>query len=562
MSYIDEISVNDYMPFANALWEAYQFTTKEKTRYDLNSVLIEVNENRVVATNGKSIYVAKAKDIPRLKNSKFHDKYSLVLATNYPQPKAPKPKDTVEIIEDSIRPSIETLGTAFKVSDGQDFPLYRNVISRYTERAIKIDGKNLRKVIIDGDKKIRDVYKDLLFKSKGKEKVSIGRLEKRLLFCLDESYLKVIYLCQLDPELQKYNPGLYENIKYNEKFKIPKDIAEKYRAGNTIDEANPQMFPVSQSILAKGNNLSKDSIQTFIAISLYPKQLPIPLAMSINIAATFFWKSAFVIILPIKDLEIRNYNGEKVYISPRRAAACSGFQIDIKNQELPNNEPEKIDNTVLVTVQEEGGEVEAEELIQEIESRVPEEVLETPTQRKVSSIKFTGQIYRKLPAGLAESVQRLEKEKSIEVSGETISITPKGEEKAERIKAAEEITQEIKRGKQPYEWTIVKPGKQEGTSREVLGLIKAMSRGELAPSLSTIREWARGGYVSVVRKTIQPGKKSKRPASETLKYRRRYEYDMPAIVNFVTRQCTKSQLQRIYCRLKELKTKSKSKNIR
>lgn len=97
-----------------------------------------------------------------------------------------------------------------------------------------------------------------------------------------------------------------------------------------------------------------------------------------------------------------------------------------------------------------------------------------------------------------------------------------------------------------YPWERISPKKSSGSSQDVVDMIYEMSNKKTKPSLSNIRKWARERVVT--RKLKSRGYKSK----STAKYRRMYEYNMPAIVDFVTKRCTRSERDRIYCKLKAL----------
>ena len=112
--------------FEQAIYEASFFTTADKTRFDLD--YIQVEDHKVVATDGKRLYVAYPDTTPpvigHLKLAKIKDgKHS------YPRPKQQAADQGSRLVQIDGKDYLDTLGTRFQVSrEGVQFPQYEKII--------------------------------------------------------------------------------------------------------------------------------------------------------------------------------------------------------------------------------------------------------------------------------------------------------------------------------------------------------------------------------------------------------------------------------------------------
>ena len=112
--------------FEQAIFEASQFSTNEKTRFDLD--YIQVEEHKVVATDGKRLYVAYPDTTPplvgHLKLAKIKDgKHS------YPKPRQQSADQGSRLVQVDGKEYLDTLGTRFQVVKADvKFPQYEKII--------------------------------------------------------------------------------------------------------------------------------------------------------------------------------------------------------------------------------------------------------------------------------------------------------------------------------------------------------------------------------------------------------------------------------------------------
>ena len=192
------------LSFEQAVYEASLFASTNKSRYDMDVIL--VTETRVVSTDGKRLYIATIEHPPVTG-------YLKLAYINGGVYKYPRPKQNIKGYTVVSEKDIEMLGTRFDVLKEASFPPYQNIIPDHYDpilldapelfcKSIKdlyqYGQKAVKEHLYSTGKKIKTQYRAVLYKN--------GNLNIVLECSLDKGEYLPISHVQLARLEQKYHP--------------------------------------------------------------------------------------------------------------------------------------------------------------------------------------------------------------------------------------------------------------------------------------------------------------------------------------------------------------------
>lgn len=209
--------------FEQAIFEASQVITTEKIRYDLE--YIKVEDFKVVATDGKRLYVAYIENKPPITG---YIKIGNIKGGRYQYPK-PKQKmigKGYKLVEVDGRRYLDMLGTRFEVAQSEiKFPPYERIIPTQAElivldnplqfndtlKSLREYGRNMAQAyLFEHGEKVKPEYRAVIYKNGALHLVTECRYEENGTF-IPVSHTKLATMPQqsVDHQIVVFNPDLY-----------------------------------------------------------------------------------------------------------------------------------------------------------------------------------------------------------------------------------------------------------------------------------------------------------------------------------------------------------------